>query len=353
MKFRTIILTAVLALVATIATVYPAYGHKKCKGGDVIIAAELKYRPDGKFKIIQFADTHYISGDSRSERSMKNVVEMLEKEKPDFVIFTGDVIFGSPAEASAREMLQPLVDRGIPFAVALGNHDSDFELSRTEIYKVFRSIPGNVNTADDLGLHGCSNDILTLAGEDGVDRVFYLFDSGNRENLAGVSSWGYVHSDQIDWYKRASRYFTANNSGKPVPSIAFQHIPVPEYNQAMRDKGDKARFMTGNLGEEPASPIFNSGQYLAMREMGDVQAMVTGHDHNNDFVLMWQGFFFIYGRYSGCDTVYNDLYPSGARVFEFTAGDDGFRTWVRVYGGGVEQDMYLFPGMRSLSDKRH
>ncbi len=353
MKFRTIILTAVLALVATIATVYPAYGHKKCKGGDVRIAAELKYRPDGKFKIIQFADTHYISGDSRSERSMKNVVEMLEKEKPDFVIFTGDVIFGSPAEASAREMLQPLVDRGIPFAVALGNHDSDFELSRTEIYKVFRSIPGNVNTADDLGLHGCSNDILTLAGEDGVDRVFYLFDSGNRENLAGVSSWGYVHSDQIDWYKRASRYFAANNSGKPVPSIAFQHIPVSEYNQAMRDKGDKARFMTGNLGEEPASPIFNSGQYLAMREMGDVQAMVTGHDHNNDFVLMWQGFFFIYGRYSGCDTVYNDLYPSGARVFEFTAGDDGFRTWVRVYGGGVEQDMYLFPGMRSLSDKRH
>ncbi|MBQ9583688.1 MAG: metallophosphoesterase family protein [Bacteroidales bacterium] len=353
MKFRTIILTAVLALVATIATVYPAYGHKKCKGGDVRIAAELKYRPDGKFKIIQFADTHYISGDSRSERSMKNVVEMLEKEKPDFVIFTGDVIFGSPAETSAREMLQPLVDRGIPFAVALGNHDSDFELSRTEIYKVFRSIPGNVNTADDLGLHGCSNDILTLAGEDGVDRVFYLFDSGNRENLAGVSSWGYVHSDQIDWYKRASRYFAANNSGKPVPSIAFQHIPVPEYNQAMRDKGDKARFMTGNLGEEPASPIFNSGQYLAMREMGDVQAMVTGHDHNNDFVLMWQGFFFIYGRYSGCDTVYNDLYPSGARVFEFTAGDDGFRTWVRVYGGGVEQDMYLFPGMRSLSDKRH
>lgn len=353
MKFRTIILTAVLALVATIATVYPAYGHKKCKGGDVRIAAELKYRPDGKFKIIQFADTHYISGDSRSERSMKNVVEMLEKEKPDFVIFTGDVIFGSPAETSAREMLQPLVDRGIPFAVALGNHDSDFELSRTEIYKVFRSIPGNVNTADDLGLHGCSNDILTLAGEDGVDRVFYLFDSGNRENLAGVSSWGYVHSDQIDWYKRASRYFAANNSDKPVPSIAFQHIPVPEYNQAMRDKGDKARFMTGNLGEEPASPIFNSGQYLAMREMGDVQAMVTGHDHNNDFVLMWQGFFFIYGRYSGCDTVYNDLYPSGARVFEFTAGDDGFRTWVRVYGGGVEQDMYLFPGMRSLSDKRH
>ena len=347
MNVKKILIWAAMVLAAvTVGSISPAFGQSK---DGVRIAKELKYRKDGKFKILQFADTHYISGDPRSERSMKNVIEMLDAEKPDFVIFTGDVVFGSPAEASAREILQPLVDRKIPFAVALGNHDSDFELSRTEIFKVFRSIPGNVNTPDDLGLTNCSNDILTLSGKNGVDRVFYLFDSGNRNYMAGVNSWGYVHSDQIEWYRKASRYFTEKNGGKPVPSIVFQHIPVPEYNQAMRDAGDKARFLVGNWGEEPASPIFNSGQYVAMREMGDVQAMVTGHDHNNDFVLMWQGFFFIYGRYSGCDTVYNDLYPSGARVFEFTDGDKGFRTWVRVYGKPtVEQDLYLFPGMDSL-----
>lgn len=315
----------------------PAYGQKN----EVRIAKELKYRPDGKFKILQFADTHYISGDTRSKRALNNVIAMLDAEKPDFVIFTGDVIFGNPAEASAHEILQPLVDRGIPFAVALGNHDSDFELSRTEIFKVYRSVPGNVNTPDDLGLHGCSNDILTLSGPRGVDRVIYLFDSGNRDYMAGVSSWGYVHSDQIEWYRNASRYFTEKNGGKPVPSIVFQHIPVPEYNQALYDKGDKARFLVGNLGEEPASPIFNSGQYVAMREMGDVQAMITGHDHNNDFVLMWQGFFFIYGRFSGCDTVYNHLGPSGARLFVFTEGSRSFRTWVRLYGGEIQQELLL------------
>ena len=350
MNVRKIMISAAAVMVAALmGTAVPAYGQKN---EEVRIAKELKYRKDGKFKIVQFADTHYIAGDARSERSLKNVIEMLDAEKPDFVIFTGDVIFGSPAGKSAREILQPLVDRKIPFAVTLGNHDSDFELSRSEIYMVFRSTPGNVNTPDDMGLHGCSNDILTLAGPDGVDRVFYLFDSGNRDCVAGVNSWGYVHSDQIEWYRKASRYFASQNGGKPVPAIAFQHIPVPEYNQAMLDKHDKARFMKGNLGEEPASPVFNSGQYVAMREMGDVQAMVTGHDHNNDFVLMWQGFFFIYGRYSGCDTVYNDLTPSGARVFEFTAGDNGFRTWVRIDGGAVEQDIYLFPGMKTLSDIR-
>ena len=318
-------------------------------GQEVRVACELRYRPDGKFKILQLTDTHYVSGDSRSERALANVIRMLDEEKPDFVIHTGDVVFGAPAEASARELLQPLVDRKIPFAVAMGNHDSDFDLSRTEMYKVLRSVPGNVNTPDDLGISGCSNDILTLSGPAGIERVFYLIDSGNRDYLAGIKSWGYVHYDQIEWYRKASRALAEQNGGKPVPAIVFQHIPVPEYSQALYDSGKKARFMVGNLGEEPAVPDFNSGEYTAMREMGDVQAMVAGHDHNNDFVLLWQGFYFIYGRFSGCSTVYNDLKPNGARVFEFTAGDPGFRTWVRLSDGRVEQTLYLYPGRKNLS----
>lgn len=317
------------------------------------VAAALHYRPDGKFKVLQLTDTHYIQGDPRSERALRNVEEMLDAEKPDFVIHTGDVIYGEPAEASARALLQPLVDRGIPFAVALGNHDSDFDLTREQIYAVYRSIPGNVNTQDDPELTGFSNDILTLSDEGSApDRVLYLFDSGNRDYPAGIKSWGYVHADQIEWYRSASRWFTAQNGGQPVPSIAFFHIPVPEYRLALVDPGKKARFLTGNVGEEPASPKFNSGLYLAMREMGDVRAIVTGHDHNNDFALLWQDFFFIYGRFGGCDTVYNDLKPSGARVFEFTRGDDGFRTWIRLYGGTVEQELYLWPGMVGLSAER-
>ncbi len=315
----------------------------------VRVAKDLKYRSDGKFKILQLTDTHYIKGDERSERALRNVCEMLDAEKPDFVIHTGDIVYGKPAEDSARAILQPLVDRNIPFAVAMGNHDSDFDLSRTEMYKVLRSIPGNVNTPDDLGINGCSNDILTLSGPDGVDRVLYLFDSGNRAEIAGMKSWGYVHTDQIDWYRAASRHFTSLNGGKPVPSLAFFHIPVPEYKEAIRDK---SRVMMGNIGEEPGSPIFNSGLYLAIREQGDIQGIVTGHDHNSDFVMLWQNFFLVYGRFSGCDTVYNDLRPNGSRVFEFTRGDDGFRTWVRLSGGRIEQDLYLYPGMKNLSSPR-
>ena len=314
------------------------------------IAHRLKYNSNGKIKILQFTDTHYIEGDPRSDRALKNVAQMLDAEHPDFVIHTGDIVFGKPAEASARHILQPLVDRKIPFAVAMGNHDSDFDLSRTDMFKVLRSIPGNVNTIDDEGIAGCSNDIITLNGKNGTDRIFYLFDSGNRDELAGINSWAYVHQDQIAWYKQHSRKFTEANGGKPVPALAFFHIPVPEYKEAIRDT---SRVMMGNIGEEPGAPKFNSGLYLAMREMGDVQGIVTGHDHNSDYVMLWQNFFLIYGRFSGCDTVYNDLKPNGARVFEFTEGDDGFRTWVRLYGGKVEQELYLYPGMKNLTTPRN
>ena len=62
------------------------------------IAHRLKYNADGKIKILQLTDTHYIEGDERSERAYNNVCKMLDIEKPDFVIHTGDIVFGKPAE---------------------------------------------------------------------------------------------------------------------------------------------------------------------------------------------------------------------------------------------------------------
>ena len=49
--------------------------------------------------------------------------------------------------------------------------------------------------------------------------------------------------------------------------------------------------------------------------------------------------FLMFGRFGGCDTVYNDLKPSGARVIELTEGEPGFRSWIRIYGEGITQDL--------------
>ncbi len=300
---------------------------------------KLSFNKDGKFKILQITDTHYIAGNPKSKRALKNVEQMLDLEKPDLVIHTGDVIFGKPAEKSLRQILEPISERKIPFAVALGNHDEEYDKTREEVADIITSIPGNINV-NAKGIYGATNCVLTLGSSknDKVKWIFYLLDSNRSSTIEDIPhTYGHIHFDQIAWYREQSQAFTKMNGGKPIPALAFFHIPLPEHKEASQD--DKNGVMRGTRGENVASPKINSGLFVSMKEMGDVQAVFVGHDHNSDFAAYWNKMFFIYGRFSGCDTVYNDLKPNGARVIELTEGEKGFRSWIRLNGGEIIQDL--------------
>ena len=305
------------------------------------VARDFGYGPDGTFKVLQLTDTHYVAGDPRSERALSNVREMLDAERPDLVIHTGDILFGRPDLQSAREVLQPIADRGVPFAVALGNHDSQFGATREEMFSMIRGIPGCVNLPPKEGVYGCSNDVITLSGPGGVDRVLYLFDSMDAVILKGeeeIHSYDYIRFSQMGWYRAHSESFTRRNGGSPVPSLAFFHIPLCEVTEGLTNGG---RILAGENGEPPCPSRLNSGLLAQMRELGDIQAIVNGHDHDCDYVMDYGNMYYIYGRFSGCDTTYNHLGPSGARLFQFTQGARSFRTWVRLQGGEVRQDLVL------------
>lgn len=315
------------------------------------LAATLPYRPDGTFTLVQFTDTHYIAGDPRSARALECVKEALEGVKPDLVIHTGDIVFGKPDLESAKEILTPLAESGIPWAVALGNHDSQFGSSRDQMYSLIRSLPGCLNTEPDPAVYGCSNDAIGLEGVNGPDRVFYLFDSMDAVKLKGLGDahcYDYIRSSQLDWYKQISVLLADGNAGEPVPALAFFHIPLREIERALLEAPN--RFLVGNNCEEPCPSRVNSGLFGLFLEREDVQAVVTGHDHDCDYVLRGEtGVYFIYGRFSGCDTVYNhlgregvsDQKVSGCRVFQFRKGEPGFRTWVRLLGGEKQQVLDL------------
>ena len=315
--------------------------HPADSAKDLRVARDFRYGPDGSFKVMQLTDTHYIAGDPRSERALRNVEEMLDTEHPDLVIHTGDIVFGRPDLQSAREILQPIVDRGVPFAVALGNHDSQFGATRDEMFDLILHLPGCVNLPPKEGVYGCSNDVITLSGPEGVDRVLYLFDSMDAVILKGeeeIHSYDYIRFSQLEWYRSHSARFTERNGGRPIPSLAFFRIPLCEVTEGLSNGG---KILVGNNCEPPCPSRLNSGLLAQMREMGDIQALVTGHDHDCDYVLDYGQMYYIYGRFSGCDTVYNHLGPSGARLFSFTQGTSSFRTWVRLYGGEVQQDLTL------------
>ncbi|MBQ1912636.1 MAG: metallophosphoesterase family protein [Bacteroidales bacterium] len=351
MKRRSFLKGAALASVAAaVAPVLPAC--KRVLPADTAdadaVSARFRFGADGRFTVLQFTDTHYIAGDARSERALRCVEEALDAVRPDLVIHTGDVLFGRPDVASALEILRPIAERGIPFAVALGNHDSQFGSSREEVFAQIRALPGCVNTAPKEGVYGWSNDVLTLEGPGGVERVFYLFDTMDAVILKGeeeIHCYDYLRHSQLGWYRRWSASFAAE-AGHPVPSLAFMHIPPCEVAEGLAAPDHK---LVGNNCEPPCPSRLNSGLVAQLREMQDVEAVVTGHDHDCDYVLSYGQLFYIYGRYSGCDTVYNhlglngmsDQKVSGCRVFEFRSGEPGFRTWVRLLGGTVQQPLLL------------
>ncbi len=314
-------------------------GNNAVKGNIGSAETKLFFNKNGKFKILQFTDTHYVAGDPRSSRALENVKEMLDLEKPDLVIHTGDVIFGKPAEESLRQILTPISERKIPFAVALGNHDEEYDKTRKEVYEIIRTIPHSITATTD-GIYGVTNYALTLASpkDDKISRIFYLLDSNRGATIEDIpKTYGHIHFDQIAWYREKSRIFTEMNGGVPVPSYAFFHIPLPEHKEAARD--DENAVLTGTRGENVGSAKINSGLFVSMKEMKDIQAIFVGHDHNSDCSVYWNNMFFIYGRFSGCDTVYNDLKPNGARVIELTEGTEGFRSWIRLKGGEKIQDI--------------
>ena len=126
----------------------------------------LQFHRSGKFRVLQLADIQ--DGPKVSKDTIRLIEASLDAARPDVVIFTGNQIAGyddayrdtfrkrqwEPARRGKIErtrakvrvgisaFLQPLIDRGIPFAVTYGNHDAQCGLSPAELDALYREFPG-------------------------------------------------------------------------------------------------------------------------------------------------------------------------------------------------------------------
>ena len=218
------------------------------------------------------------------------------------------------------------------FRSTFGNHDNEQGLTRTQLFDIIRTIPYNL-TDSVPGVAGATNFILPLKSSDGKKdaAVLYCLDSHSYSQIKGIGGYDYIKFDQIQWYRENSAKYTQQNGGTPLPSLAFFHIALPEYNQAA---SDETAILVGTRKEKACAPQLNSGMFASMKEMGDILGVFVGHDHDDDYAVFWKGILLAYGRYTGGDTVYNNL-SNGARVIEMTEGSTNFKTWIRLKGGEI------------------
>ena len=299
---------------------------------------ELRFGADKKFKIVQFTDLHIKWQDPRSDVAFERMNQVLDEEKPDLVIFTGDIIYSQPAGENLRNVLKTVSDREIPFSIVFGNHDFEQGAPREELMKVAESLPYNLSVDEGPEVSGVGNYALAVRSSDGQKDalVLYCLDSNAYSSIEGVEGYDYIKHDQVDWYRTQSDAFTERNGGTPVPSLAFFHIPLPEYNQAAADENAQ---LYGIRREKACAPPLNSGLFTAFKEKGDVMGTFVGHDHDNDYAVCWYGVLLAYGRFTGGPTEYNHL-PNGARVIELSEGSRSFTTWIRTKAGVEQPTVY-------------
>ena len=317
------LLAVVLCAAMLVAAASPAFAA--VDNNDV-----LRFNKDGKFKIMQISDTQDI--DVPREATIMFMEKALDAEKPDLVMFTGDQLAGGKIEtaegvyAGIKAILQPVVDRGIPFTVVFGNHDNDdgCPVSRDEQFAYYQTFPGCLAYDAVPEMYGTGTHNLPIYASEGSETKFnlWMIDSNDYDRVNG--GYDYVHQDQIDWYEKTSKALE-EKEGHLVPSIAFQHIIVPEVAELLVDSpfsgenaiskvinGENKLLMlkpgkaSGILLEFPCPSNTNSGEFASWKERGDVIAASFGHDHINTFVgnvdgidlVMCPGVTFqSYGRY--------------------------------------------------------
>lgn len=291
----------------------------------------LQFNSNGKFKILQLTDIHYIYQNQSSEQALERILKIIKEEKPDLIIATGDVIYGKPGDKSMLTVLYALSSQKIPFAITYGNHDDEQGFSREELLKLMKDIPYNI-TSTTKKLSGVTNYILEVkdSNQKNTAEVLYIFDSHSYSQIEGVEGYDYIKTDQIEWYKKESKNFTKRNNKKPIKSLAFFHIPTPEFTAATYIKPKE---IVGNRQEGICAPKLNSGLFSAIKEQEDIRGIFVGHDHDNDFAVEWCGVLLAYGRYSGGETVYNNLPGNGARIIELNENSTDFTTWIRTTEG--------------------
>lgn len=283
---------------------------------------ELKFKSDGTFKIVQFADCQ--DGPSIDFRAVKLMNEILDYEKPDLVVFTGDNIDGSSKTAfevkkAIDNIAQPVEKRKIPWAIVFGNHDEEHgKMTKEEMMKVYMSYPHNISQPGFSTIDGFGNYNLLINNSKGETPVFNIYMLDSRTN-------NHVSQSQVKWYEHTSAALKSKYH-KTVPSLMFFHIPLPEWNTLW--KSGKA---IGEKNEEVCTSNDQNSFFTSIAKTGDVIGIFAGHDHTNDYMGDLNGIKLGYSRSVGFKSYGKEGFAKGGRVFLIKESNPYiFETWMRL-----------------------
>ncbi len=306
------------------------------------MSTELRFRKDGTFTIVQFTDIHWKDGSELDLQSRALMELVIDAEQPDFVMFTGDIIYtGRHSDGSClcddpirafREAVSVVEQRSIPWGIVFGNHDTENDITRDQLMS---EVKKHTYTLADFGpqdIHGVGNYVLPVLGanNDQASAMLYCLDSGAYSEQSRVPGYDWIRHNQVQWYIQQSEEWKSRLQGHILPAIAFFHIPLPEYLTVWDQE-----VCYGHNYENVSSARTQAGFFSAMLAQEDVMATFCGHDHINDYWGELYGIRLYYGRATGFNTYGKEGFPRGARVIRLKEGERKLESWLRLDDGST------------------
>ncbi len=342
------VISVILAVIAVISavtavanTVIVNSNIKRAQSFTSEITDEIKFEnptdgvwniiSDNGLKVLQLTDIHIGGGwmsMKKDQMALNAVAAIINAEKPDFVIVSGDIVYPVPFQAgtfnnkSGAKIFAELMETlGVYWTATYGNHDTEAYsyYDREEITDFYKEYPHCLMRDGAKDVDGYGNQVFNIVNSNGViTRSLYTIDSHSYVDgdYFGIF-WKYdnIHENQIEWYKNtveanrkhnmmklySSSFATAFGAIDTLnpPSSVFLHIPLTEYKDAWYEYADNGYTNTENVklnygtagesGQIVFPGIYEDNFFETMQELHSTDSVFCGHDHLNNFSLNYKG----------------------------------------------------------------
>lgn len=278
------------------------------------------------FKIMTGTDMHLYDVHEDVDKTLQMFANQVRDEKPDLIIFTGDVLLTKFQHIDTIQFAQFMEELGVYWAYAFGNHEAreEKEYFKYFIFKGFCDAPHCLSKFGDPELFGFGNYLINIMNsETELRQSLVLFDSGRDtcephvtndkipQEIVDLNAYDYIKPSQIAWYEKEIAALK-KEYGK-VESMLYMHIPIPEYCEVFDEiekntfaPSGKAEILYGDQFENVGCCKYNSGLFDAMKRAGS-QAIFAGHDHVNYWAAKYDGILLVYNQCGGygCYNMYD------------------------------------------------
>lgn len=259
-------------------------------------------------RLLQITDTHFHPGDGTTRATERMLRGLIERERPDFIVHTGDFVNNDSDKRVEWSGLDVVNGLGVPWTLCFGNHD--YPVQQAEGSRPLDEIrqgmengyQGYIDKAD--GRHYCYRYDLLTEENAKPSACLFFFQVGYAEPNRRISD------AQLAWFAEQMEKDAAMEIRAPI--TVFVHIPLTEYH--LLYESGKA---IGVKGESVCYDNDQGESFKHFSRSGRVVGVFCGHDHVNNYHGDFEGIDLVYGRVSGWGGYGPLIWKRGGRLITF------------------------------------